>query len=312
MVVVTDAAGCIANGTANVLSPNYSCNPVTKPWRTETITSWKVAPNGVPSQAGQYLSNNFAAALPAALVVGGGCIGSKTITLTSAAAVRSFLTGQSNAASGVLGANVTNPSGASLNNKLAAQCVALKLNLVFDSYDASFASLNTVWYGNAIVKGLTGTMAIYNDSTVNKMFTDAQKKLAGCAGLTPTLAEFADAIELANLEYVGTAQNTNAAFSVECPFGNAKAGEDVLPIANLNLYPNPSNGIVNLSLLANRDGTMLLTMYDITGRAVWTKTEGILEGEVVRTYDVNTLAKGVYMLHVRVDGYDKSLRVVID
>ncbi|MBL0053425.1 MAG: T9SS type A sorting domain-containing protein [Bacteroidetes bacterium] len=190
--------------------------------------------------------------------------------------------------------------------------MALKLTLVFDEYDASFAPLNTVWYGNAIVKGLTGTMAIYNDSTVNKMFTDAQKKLGGCAGLTPTLAEFADAIELANLEYVGTTQNTNAAFSVECPFGNAKAGEDVQPVANLNLYPNPSNGIVNLSLLASHNGTMLLTMYDITGRAVWTKTEGIMEGEVVRTYDVNTLAKGVYLLYVRVDGFNKTMRIVIE
>nr|MBK9652685.1 T9SS type A sorting domain-containing protein [Bacteroidota bacterium] len=311
-VVVTDAAGCIANGTAQVLSPNYNCNPATKPWRTETITSWKVVPNGIPSQAGQYMANNFAAAFPGSLVVGGGCVGSNTITLTSAFAVRSFLTGQSNAASGVLVANVINPSGASLNNKLAAQCVALKLNLVFDEYDASFASLNTVWYGNAIVKGLTGTMAMYNDSTVNKMFTDAQKKLGGCAGLTPTLAEFADAIELANLEYVGKLQNTNAAFSVVCPFGNAKAGEDVQPVANLNLYPNPSNGIVNLSLMANRDGTMLLTMYDITVRDVWTKTEGIMEGEVVRTYDVNTLAKGVYLLHVRVDGFNKTIRVIIE
>ncbi|MBL0053424.1 MAG: hypothetical protein IPP29_18965 [Bacteroidetes bacterium] len=122
MVVVTDAAGCIANGTAQVLSPNYNCNPATKPWRTETITSWKVVPNGIPSQAGQYMANNFAAAFPGSLVVGGGCVGSKTITLTSAVAVRSFLTGQSNAASNVLGANVINPSGATLNNKLAAQC----------------------------------------------------------------------------------------------------------------------------------------------------------------------------------------------
>ncbi|MBK8847873.1 MAG: T9SS type A sorting domain-containing protein [Bacteroidetes bacterium] len=312
LVNVTDASGCISQATVTVLSPNYSCNPATKPWRTEKIDTWNINPNGNATQAGTYLQNNFAAAFPGSLVVGGGCVGSKTLTLTSVTAVRNFLNGQSNAGSAVLPINFTNPTGVALNNKLAAQLVAMKLNLVFDLYDPNFAPLNTVWYGNALVQGLTGSMAVYNGQSVNTIFLDAQKKLGGCAGLTPTLTEFANVIEQLNLEYFGIVQNTSNAISIVCPLGNAKDIESSSMIIGMGVFPNPSDGIVNLSFEALESGTLEIAVYDLAGRAVFVKSEASFEGENMRTYNMQHLAKGAYILRARVSGFEQSFRVIMN
>src|SRR5436853_4231693 len=54
-VAVTDASGCIRSGSVVIVDPGYLCNPVNRPWRTESIVTWKVTANGNPAQSGQYL-----------------------------------------------------------------------------------------------------------------------------------------------------------------------------------------------------------------------------------------------------------------
>ncbi|MEO8149225.1 MAG: T9SS type A sorting domain-containing protein [Bacteroidia bacterium] len=311
-VTVVDANGCVVTGSVVITDPNYLCNPVTRPWRTESIVTWAVTANGNPAQSGQYLTNHFAIAFPAGLVVGGGpCVGSKTLTLTNATAVRNFLLGQPNTTSNVLTINLTNPSGGTVQNKLAAQLVALKLNVQFDVQDPNFAPLTTVALGNAIITGMTGTGTVFNGMTITQFLNEANKRLGNCtASPSATIAAWADAAEAINLAYLGgVAVNSGL---ISCPAGNNRIiTVDLNADWNINAYPNPTSGVISIAFSAAQEGTMTMTMMDVTGRQVWNTIVNVVEGENVSTYDFSTLPKGIYMMNVKTADHSKVIRVVI-
>ncbi|MBL7925958.1 MAG: T9SS type A sorting domain-containing protein [Bacteroidia bacterium] len=310
-VTVTDALGCIQTASVVITQPNYFCNPITRPWRTESIVTWGVTPNGNPSQSGQYLTNNFAAAFPSSLVIGGGpCVGSRTLTLSNANAVRNFLNGQPNTVSNVLAANLVNPTSGSYQNKLAAQLVALTLNVYFDAYDPNFAITTTVPLGSAIISGMTGGSAVFNGMTVNQFLSEANKRLGGCvAAPVASPTTWANAAETINLAYLGGAAINTGLLS--CPFGNNKVAIETAATWNVSAYPNPSNGIVNVAFNAFVDAEINITVLDLSGRDVWSTTEHAFTGDNTRTYDLSQLPKGVYMMRLSLDDHFKVIRLVI-
>ncbi|MBK8846199.1 MAG: hypothetical protein IPO27_06315 [Bacteroidetes bacterium] len=61
------------------------------------------------------------------MVVGGGCGGSRTLTLSSSTAVRNFLTGQPGTGGAtILTSNLNNPTSTTFNSSFAALVVSLK------------------------------------------------------------------------------------------------------------------------------------------------------------------------------------------
>ena len=310
-VTVIDFNGCVATASVTITQPNYLCNPSLRPWRTESIVTWAQAPNGNPSQASQYLASNFASAFPSGVVVGGGCGTGKTVTLTSATAVRNFLSGQPNTTANVIVSNYTNPTSATLANKLAAQLVALRLNTRIDAYNANWAPTNTVALENTIISGMTGGLTVFNGMTVGAFMAEANKKLGGCTA-TPsaTALDYANACEAINLAYnAGVVVNPSL---LSCPSGVNKLEQNTSDYKlNVNVYPNPTSGMLNLNFESMSDAKVSIRLFDITGNVVWFTEQNAFEGINERTYDLSQLAKGVYMMRISLDKSEQIVRIVI-
>ncbi|HZK09193.1 MAG TPA: S8 family serine peptidase [Bacteroidales bacterium] len=66
----------------------------------------------------------------------------------------------------------------------------------------------------------------------------------------------------------------------------------------LNLYPNPTNGLVNITLENAGTERFALDIYDIYGRAVYTKAIAPVDGKIVHATDLSRLPGGVYFVRL--------------
>jgi len=66
----------------------------------------------------------------------------------------------------------------------------------------------------------------------------------------------------------------------------------------LSLYPNPSNGIVNLKLNTGKRVNGEIVIVDITGRRVFAENVDVV-GVYEKTVDISALPKGLYTLQLR-------------
>ncbi|MEO8147352.1 MAG: T9SS type A sorting domain-containing protein [Bacteroidia bacterium] len=300
-VTVTDSKGCVKTASVVITQPNYVCSSGT-PFRTETPSRWGAS----SGTANTYLTANFNAAFPAGLVVGGGCGGGKTLTLTSANAVRAYEINQAVSGAGtVLSANLVNPTSVTFPSALGANTVALKLNVVFDAYDPNFAPIPTVQLGNLIYNA-----APFSGLTVNQILLEANKKLGGCSSAF-TVSQLNTAIQNIDSAYKAGVTGPTASFLV-CPSAHfASAPNAVETNTGISAYPNPSTGVMNLSFTADQDGKVIVNLLDVTGRLVWNVEENVFSGENVRTYNFNELRKGIYFMQVTKDGRTDIVRIVL-
>jgi len=71
---------------------------------------------------------------------------------------------------------------------------------------------------------------------------------------------------------------------------------------NLKLFPNPTEGILNISIPANVEQDMIFTIYNILGEVVFETSASKLEGETLNggqkrySIDLGYLANGSYLL----------------
>jgi hypothetical protein len=206
---------------------------------------------------------------------------------------------------------LVNPTSGTYQNKLAAQLVALTLNIYFDAYDPNFAITNTLPLGSAIISGMTGGSAVFNGMTVQQFASEANKRLGGCvASPVASPTTWASAAETINLAYLGgSAVNTGLLI---CPSGNNRVEANSVNTWNITAYPNPSHGIVNISFDAVDDAQIDIAVIDLSGRSVWNITEHAFTGENLRSYDLSQLPKGVYMMRLNMGDNLKVIRLVIN
>gem|GEM_PF-6638787 len=69
-----------------------------------------------------------------------------------------------------------------------------------------------------------------------------------------------------------------------------------IKMEDISVYPNPSQGVVNLRI-RNNDNTISLSMMDLTGRVVWQK-QSVSGIEVNESIDLTGAAKGYYILNI--------------
>ncbi|MGZ3899661.1 MAG: T9SS type A sorting domain-containing protein, partial [Bacteroidia bacterium] len=82
---------------------------------------------------------------------------------------------------------------------------------------------------------------------------------------------------------------------------------------NLTLYPNPTNGNVNISFNGISGETAKITVYDVNGRIVKTEDLGkIYTSEVNYTFETTNIATGLYIIHVTSDsGIKRVAKLVV-
>ena len=150
-------------GAENSYSQN--CNDG---FKTFTNGGWGANCSG--GNAGCYRDANFSAAFPNGLTIG---CGSKTIKLTSSAAVEAFLPSGTSART-LDNGNLVNP-GDSYKNVLVGQLVALTLSAVFDAYDVNY-STNTGSFSS-----LTIASGAFSGMSVTSFLQIANQVIGGCS-----------------------------------------------------------------------------------------------------------------------------------
>ena len=79
-------------------------------------------------------------------------------------------------------------------------------------------------------------------------------------------------------------------------------------LMNVEVYPNPTNAILNVSIPSDVEGTVEVRLMDVAGNLVATKT--VVAG--INRLDVSSLSKGVYLLDMRTETGVFTRRVIID
>ena len=297
-VTVTDAKGCSVSGTVKIKL--NACQGFT------TVTQGGWGANCSGNNWGCYRNTNFAASFPSGLVIGA-C--GRFIRLSSALAVDNFLPSSGTPAALTNSSNILNPTN--VNNTLAGQVVALKLNVTFDANNAAFSS-STIALGNLVITN--GTFA---GMTVNQLLVEGNKALGGCSTYSPS--DVNAAIDMVNQNYDnGTVNNGNLA----CP---AVAGHS--PIAmdnqdntatpdlggNLKVYPNPmiDNSTIEYSL--NYDSKVTVEVYNVNGDLInRIYNGGANAGENYSVnFNVDELKSGIYFIRLTTDTNVYNQRAVI-
>ncbi len=92
---------------------------------------------------------------------------------------------------------------------------------------------------------------------------------------------------------------------------NLNCRESEISASALNVYPNPTAGMLNVEYTTNK-GTAQVTVLDLSGRVVMTQTQSASEGRNTMQLDLSRVAKGAYMLNVQTQSGNNQVRIVVE
>jgi hypothetical protein len=294
---VSAEGGCGGNTACvsvfvNIIS--CSCNG----FRTQGIGAWKGNPSG--NNAATYLRNNFASAFISPNFLTIGC--TNKVILTTRNAVRTYIS--TNGTPAMLSAGInTNP--ATTNNTFASQLVSLALNIGFDNWDASFSSSTTD------LKDLIVASGTFAGWTVQQVFEEANRKIGGCASVYTTGA-LTSVLNSINSNYTNGTVNNGF---LNCPTAVRPEDFDVTASVINSLdaiaFPNPTAGRLTVHFNSDTLQTYIVRLTDLSGRVVMSEEAKAAEGMNVRELNVETLARGVYILTIEAGDVNDKLRIVV-
>ncbi|MFN0031041.1 MAG: T9SS type A sorting domain-containing protein [Flavobacteriales bacterium] len=88
--------------------------------------------------------------------------------------------------------------------------------------------------------------------------------------------------------------------------------EETSVATGMNVYPNPTNGLVNLNYAVVGDTKVFVVVTDMLGNVVMSQNMGTQHtGTYNNTVDMTSLAAGVYMLNVNTNDVVNTIRVTV-
>ncbi len=90
------------------------------------------------------------------------------------------------------------------------------------------------------------------------------------------------------------------------------SGLNELEISNALLYPNPTDGELNVEFYLSSAETTELTIQDVTGKQLDSYLIAGKSGKNLAFIDVNSLSSGVYFLGISVEGVSRQTRFVVE
>ncbi|MCL9769529.1 S8 family serine peptidase [Flavobacterium sp. HXWNR69] len=96
--------------------------------------------------------------------------------------------------------------------------------------------------------------------------------------------------------------------SIEICALTASLGTNDNVLSSLQVYPNPSKGVVNIDLAGNVTGDTTYELFDVQGRKVVTK----VSSNTFETLNVENLSDGIYMLSIQNGNAKTTKKVVIN
>ena len=80
---------------------------------------------------------------------------------------------------------------------------------------------------------------------------------------------------------------------------------------NLNVYPNPTDGVFNISFISEEIDDFEITVVDAFGKLVSKEEIQNFVGEYTKQVDLSAYSKGIYMVQIRTEGSFVTKRVVV-
>jgi len=80
---------------------------------------------------------------------------------------------------------------------------------------------------------------------------------------------------------------------------------------NLNIYPNPTKGLFNISFIAEKVDNFEITIVDAFGKLVYQEDKQDFIGEYTKQVDLSDFPKGIYTLQIRTKNSFVSKRIVL-
>jgi len=79
----------------------------------------------------------------------------------------------------------------------------------------------------------------------------------------------------------------------------------------MKLYPNPSEGVFNLSIDNLETSNLVAEVLDLNGKVVYNRVIGSVAGSVIEPFNLTDLRMGTYVLRLTANGKTSQLRFVI-
>ena len=80
--------------------------------------------------------------------------------------------------------------------------------------------------------------------------------------------------------------------------------------ATLNLFPNPSNGFVNLEYISGKQGVVSISVMNTLGATVYS-ANGVSNGSLNKTIDLSNLTKGIYFVNVSSNNGTTTKKLIV-
>lgn len=86
--------------------------------------------------------------------------------------------------------------------------------------------------------------------------------------------------------------------------------QDVIPASLLQVFPNPTTSLVNVSFESPGEGALACRLTDITGKLLMEENADVKKGTTTKQLDLRKLANATYVLHVTYNEGDKTTNAV--
>jgi hypothetical protein len=80
---------------------------------------------------------------------------------------------------------------------------------------------------------------------------------------------------------------------------------------HLNVYPNPTRGVLNISFVVDEIDNFELTIVDAFGKMLYHEVNQDFSGEYIKKVDLSNRPKGIYMVQIKTKDSFISQRIVL-
>tara|TARA_B110000003_G_C16615244_1_gene521056 strand:- start:1334 stop:1663 length:330 start_codon:yes stop_codon:yes gene_type:complete len=93
--------------------------------------------------------------------------------------------------------------------------------------------------------------------------------------------------------------------------GSRLSASESEEIGNLNVYPNPTKGVFNISFTSEEIDNFEITIIDAFGKVISKEEKQDFIGEFTKQVDLTSYIRGVYMIQIRTSSSLVNKRVVL-
>lgn len=109
----------------------------------------------------------------------------------------------------------------------------------------------------------------------------------------------------------GCSSSYNFSYEYNPDFECTSTGtEDLARAIDLQVFPNPSNGVFNLFFNLEESKPVAISIFDLQGRKIWSKVD-LITKEFAEVIDISSIPSGIYILRMMVGEELVTKRLVI-